>query len=105
MVSRRSRRHHRAARLRRILTSIAAGVEDDNAPGLATRLPPAVRERIGAAVRTSLAFEYLGEERIGEGHFSLDPAIARVRWYRARTPDGMRYFTVRLSRESGCWRC
>ena len=87
------------ARLRQILATIAAGVEDENAPGLASRLPGPVRERIGAAVRTATGFEYLGGEPVGDGHFNLDPAVERVRWYRARTPDGMRYFTVRLSRD------
>jgi hypothetical protein len=32
-------------------------------------------------------------------HFKLNPALASIRWYRVRTPDGPRYFTLRLSRE------
>lgn len=52
-----------------------------------------------ALASIALSFEYLGEERIGDGHFNLDPAVARVRWYRALTADGIRYFTVRLSHE------
>ena len=47
---------------------------------------------------TSAPFEYLGEEVIGEYHFTLNPAFARVKRYRIRTPEGTRYFTLHLSR-------
>ena len=87
------------ARVRAALTSIGAGVEHEAAPGLATRLPPPVRERIAAALPSTAAFESLGGEQVGAGHFNLDANLARLAWYRARTSEGERYFTVRLSRE------
>ena len=87
------------ARVRAALTSIGAGAEHDAAPGLAKRLPLPVRERIAAALPSTAAFESLGGEQVGAGHFNLDPDLARLAWYRARTPEGERYFTVRLSRE------
>ena len=48
-------------------------------------------------MKTATAFEFLGEELVGSSHFNLDPALAKLRWYRAVTPAGMRYFTLRLS--------
>lgn len=84
-------------RLRKLLESVGAGVDDPNAPGLATRLPQPVRERIAGALRTATALEFLGEERVGATHFTLDPALAKNRWYRAVTPSGNRYLTLRLS--------
>jgi CubicO group peptidase (beta-lactamase class C family) len=87
------------ARLRTALTAIGAGREDERAPGLASRLPQPVRDRIAAAMRTASSFDYLGEETVGDGHFNLDRNLARNRWYRAKTADGMRYFTMRLARD------
>jgi hypothetical protein len=87
------------ARLRTALTAIGAGREDERAPGLASRLPQPVRDRIAAAMRTDTSFDYLGEEAVGDGHFNPDPNLARNRWYRAETADGMRYFTLRLARD------
>ena len=81
------------------MTSIGAGLEHEAAPGLAARLPPPVRERIARALPATAVFESLGQEQVGAGHFNLDPQLARVAWYRARTPEGERYFTVRLSAE------
>jgi hypothetical protein len=85
--------------LRTALTAIGAGREDERAPGLASRLPQPVRDRIAAAMRTASSFDYLGEETVGDGHFNLDRNLARNRWYRAKTADGMRYFTLRLARD------
>ena len=87
------------ARLREVLTAVGAGREDDRAPGLATRLPPSVRERIAAAMRTATSFEFLGADTVGEGHFNLDPALKTIKWYRIQTSDGARFFTLRLSAE------
>ena len=87
-----------SARLRKILESVAAGDEHDQAPGLAARLPPPVRERIGRAVRSATAFEFLGEESVGPLHFNLDPSVVSLRRYRALTPEGPRYLTIRLTR-------
>ena len=84
-------------RIRQILESVAAGKETDQAPGLAARLPVPVRERIAKTLRTLTAVDYLGEETVGASHFNLDPAVVMLRRYRAATPDGMRYLTVRLS--------
>ncbi len=88
------------ARLKALLETVAAGRDDPAAPGLGARLPPPVRERLGAALRTATAFEYLGEEQVDSSHFTNDPALARNRWYRAATPAGRRYLTLRLSATS-----
>ena len=85
------------APMQKTLESVAAGTETDRAPGLAARLPARVRERIRDLLRTATSFEYLGEESVGESHFNLDPALATFRRYRAATPVGMRYLTLRLS--------
>ena len=57
----------RIAQTKAMLTSIGAGVEDARAPGLATRLPAPVRERIATAITAATAFEWLGDEAIGQG--------------------------------------
>jgi CubicO group peptidase (beta-lactamase class C family) len=84
-------------RLKEILAMVGAGREDERAPGLATRLPQPVRDRIAATMRTATAFEFLGADAVGDEHFNLDPALRTIKWYRVRTADGMRYFTLRLS--------
>ena len=86
-----------SARLRTLVASVAAGVDAPDAPGLSARLPPPVRARIEAALKTATAFEFLGEETVGARHFNLDPALGKLRWHRAVTPAGMRYFTLRLA--------
>jgi CubicO group peptidase (beta-lactamase class C family) len=89
------------ARLKTLLEAVAAGRDGDpGAPGLGTRLPQPVRDRLATALRTSTTFEYLGEEEVDASHFTLDPALARNRWYRAATPAGCRYLTLRLSSSS-----
>jgi CubicO group peptidase (beta-lactamase class C family) len=87
------------ARLREVLAAIGEGREDDRAPGLATRLPPPVRERIAETMRNVATFEFLGADAVGNEHFNLDPALKTIRWYRARTSNGMRYLTLRVSGE------
>lgn len=84
-------------RVKEILAAVGAGREDERAPGLATRLPQPVRDRIAATMRTATAFEFLGADAVGDEHFNLDPALRTIKWYGVRTPDGMRYFTLRLS--------
>ena len=84
------------SQLRAAVVDASAGKETADAPGLAARLPAAVRERIAAAIKASTAFEYLGEEKVGALHFNLDPALAANRWYRVMTPAGPRYLTLRL---------
>jgi len=86
-----------SARLRTLMAAVASGAEQANAPGLATRLPPLVRARIGEALRAATTVDWLGEERVDERHFNLDPALATNRWYRLTTPGGMRYLTLRLA--------
>ncbi|MEO7275521.1 MAG: serine hydrolase domain-containing protein [Vicinamibacterales bacterium] len=86
-----------SARLQTVIAAVAAGMEDPGAPGLAARLPAAVRARIGAAMSAATTFEPLGEERVNELHFNLDPALTTIKWYRVATPAGMRYLTLRLS--------
>ena len=87
------------SRLKKVLATVGAGGEDERAPGLASRLPQPVRERVAAAMRTATSFDYLGGETVGSGHFTLDPNLARNVWYRAQTAEGVRYFTVRLARD------
>ena len=76
---------------------MSAGTETDAAPGLAKRLPAPVRERIAVALRANTPLDYLGEEKVDDSHFNLDPALAANRWYRTATPAGVRFFTLRLS--------
>jgi D-alanyl-D-alanine carboxypeptidase len=90
-------RTEETARVRALLRMVADGVDSVEAPGLAARLPQAVRQRLGDVVRTATAVEFLGEEGVGASHFNLDPATVRIRRYRATTPAGRRYLTVRLS--------
>jgi len=85
------------ARLRKTLEAVAAGAETDQAPGLGARLPPRVREQVAATLRAAGAVDYLGEELVGATHFSLDPSVVSFRRYRAATPAGFRYLTLRLS--------
>jgi CubicO group peptidase (beta-lactamase class C family) len=83
--------------IRRAVTSIAAGDDGPGiAPGLPARLPEPVRQRIAATLASAVSFESLGGEAVTDRHFNLDPALARLEWYRARTPAGIRYFTIRL---------
>ena len=90
------------ADIRRALTSIAAGQDGPGiGPGLPARLPEPVRQRIGAALTSANSFESLGGEAVTGSHFNLDPALARLEWYRTRTPAGIRYFTVRLDAGGG----
>ena len=67
---------------------MSAGTETEAAPGLGTRLPAPVRERIAAALRAKKSLEYLGEENVDDSHFNLDPALVMNRWYRTVTPAG-----------------
>ena len=85
------------ARFRAAVVDVSGGKESADAPGLATRLPAPVRQRIATALAAATAFEYLGEEKVGALHFSLDPALAANRWYRLTTPAGPHYLTLRLS--------
>jgi CubicO group peptidase (beta-lactamase class C family) len=84
-------------RLMAALRSVSAATPTDDAPGLAERLPAPVRERLATLLRTATAIESLGDERIGPRHFVGNPAIVRVRRYRATTPSGMRYLTLQLT--------
>jgi CubicO group peptidase (beta-lactamase class C family) len=89
----------RNAQVKAVLKSIGAGVEHARAPGLAARMPAAVRERIAAALQTATTFEWLGDESLGSGHFNADPSVTTLSRYRAGTTVGYRYFTIRQSRE------
>jgi hypothetical protein len=83
--------------IRRAISTVASGVDGPGiAPGLAARLPAPVKQRIGTAIASATAFESLGGEAVNEAHFNLDSALVRQEWYRARTPAGVRYFTIRL---------
>lgn len=85
------------AEIRRAVTTIAAGGEGAGiAAGVGAKLPAPVKQRIATALSSASAFEPLGGEAVTEAHFNLDPALVRQEWYRARTPAGNRYFTIRL---------
>lgn len=62
-------------------------------------LPQPVRTRLANALRASTEWTSLGEERLTDQHFNLDPALARLRWYRVAGPSGRQYLTVRLNAE------
>ena len=94
---RRTRSPAETARLKEVLAAIGAGREDDRAPGLATRLPPPVRERIAQTAQASATFDFLGADAIGDQHFNLDPALKTIKWYRVPTSTGTRYLTLRLA--------
>jgi CubicO group peptidase (beta-lactamase class C family) len=85
------------ARLMTTLRSVGAGTATAAAPGLAERLPAAVRSRVAAAVSADSQIESLGDEAIGPRHFVANPEIARLRRYRATTAAGLRYLTLQLS--------
>ncbi|MDQ3168547.1 MAG: beta-lactamase family protein [Acidobacteriota bacterium] len=84
--------------VRRALEAVGAGTETADAPGLAGRLGAQVRARIAEALRSSTAFEFLGDEAVTSRHFNLDPELARIGWFRTVAPSGARYFTVRFNR-------
>jgi CubicO group peptidase (beta-lactamase class C family) len=67
----------------------------DPAPGESERL----RKELAGKLPADATFEFLGEEAVGDRHFNLNPAIVRIKRYRARTSGGMKYVTLRLSRE------
>jgi D-alanyl-D-alanine carboxypeptidase len=88
------------ADIRRAITTIAAGRDGEGiVPGLGARLPAPVRQRIGEALASATSFDALGGEPVTSAHFNLDPLLKRQEWYRARTPGGVRYFTIRLDGE------
>jgi hypothetical protein len=51
---------------------------------------------MAAALASATSFEALSGEAVTAAHFNLDPAVARQEWYRAQTPSGVRYFTIRV---------
>jgi CubicO group peptidase (beta-lactamase class C family) len=88
------------ARWTSVLTSVARGVDHSDAPGLATRLPALVRARLASALglpASPASIDYLGDEKVTDRHFNLDPAVVTYRRYRASTPAATRYLTLRLS--------
>lgn len=88
------------ATLRAALRAVADGRDAPGVvPGLGQRLPPPVRARLAAAVAPSVALDDLGDERLTPYHFNLDPAVVRVRRYRARLSPRPRYLTVRLAED------
>ena len=89
----------RTALVKAVLASVGAGIEHAQAPGLATRLPAPVRERIATAIQTATSLEWLGDERLGPGYFNADPSVTDVSRYRVSTPAGFRYFTLRQTRD------
>jgi D-alanyl-D-alanine carboxypeptidase len=84
-------------RLVAALQSVEAGAATADAPGLVERLPPSVRDRLRGVIRSGNRIESLGDERIGPRHFVANPAIVRLRRYRVRTSEGLRYLTVQLA--------
>ena len=85
------------ADIRRAVTTIAAGGDGPGiTPGLGARIPAPARQRMAAALASATSFDSLGGEAVTNAHFNLDPALARQEWYRAQTPSGVRWFTIRL---------
>jgi len=85
-------------RLRKALDALAAGADGpDLVAGFATRVPQSVRTRLGETLRAASEFTSLGDERLTARHFNLDPAVARIHWYRVATGSKRRYLTVRLT--------
>lgn len=74
----------------------AAHIADIKKAAMAIDLPAPVKARIATAITSATAFESLGGEAVTEAHFNLNPALVRQEWYRAQTPAGVRYFTIRL---------
>lgn len=85
------------ARLKTALQTVGEGRPSAQAPGLAERLPAPVRARIATALRDARAFEFLGDERVGPHVFVANPAIVRLRRYRATQAGTSRYFTLQLA--------
>ena len=86
---------------RRMLTTIAAGEDGQGiAAGVGAQLPAPVRQRIGAALAAASSFELLGGDIVTDAHFNLNPALSRRQWWRARTPSGVRYFTILMDERS-----
>jgi hypothetical protein len=88
------------ARLLAALRAVAGGVSSTDAPGLVDRLPAAQRTRLAEVLDTATGVDSLGDERSGARHFIANPAIVRLRRYRAQTPAGSRYLTLQIA-ESG----
>lgn len=87
-------------RMRAALGAVAAGREHDAVvPGLAARLAPPVRTRLGDATVAAARWVSLGDEAITTRHFNLDPALARLRRYKVTAGTTVRYLTVRLDHE------
>lgn len=86
------------ATLRQSLAAVSRGDDAPGVlPGLGQRVPVATRGRLAEVLASSTRLEWLGDERLTPYHFNLDPAIARLRRYRATTPTWTRYITVRLA--------
>ena len=84
--------------MRAALEAIAKGVDaPDVVAGLSARLPAPVRTRLAEALGAAAELTSLGEERLTERHFNLDPALSRFRRYRVTARSGHKYLTVRLN--------
>jgi D-alanyl-D-alanine carboxypeptidase len=87
-------------KMRAALNAIAAGVDGpDVVAGFPAALPQQVRTRLAEAMRSPGELTSLGEERLTDHHFNMDPAVVRLRWYRAGGPSSRRYLTLRLTAE------
>lgn len=86
--------------IRSALDSIAAGVDGVGVvTGFPARLPQPVRARLAEALASATEWSSLGEERLTDRHFNLDPAVSRLRWYRVAGRSGRHYLTVRLNQD------
>ncbi len=81
-------------------------VQKDSNPGETARIRKTIEEgvgviaeRVASAARAVSSLEPLGEENVGSSHFMADPAVRKLRRYRAVTTQGRRYFTVRLGED------
>lgn len=85
-------------RLRTALAAVASGRDAAGVvPGLSQRLPAVARERLASALAPSARLAFLGNESLTPYHFNTDPAVVRLRRYRATSPEWTRYLTVRLA--------
>lgn len=67
----------------------------------AAELPAPVRARLAEALQPEAVWTSLGDERVGDRHFNLDPTLATFRGYRVDERSGRRYLTVRLNAKEG----
>jgi CubicO group peptidase (beta-lactamase class C family) len=88
------------SRFRQLLQDIADSKPSDMlAATYANRINIAFRSQIGANLKGSKSFAYLGEETIGENHFILDPTLIKAVYFKLTTGERTVYYTFRVNGE------